>query len=184
MADIFASCAYFIDVYEGCKIDLFQQNSQLHVNTTAILFLESKGMKNDITKSLLEPMLTTSHGGIRRNQGPRSESAILAWFYFCWYNLQLLSLLLCHIEYTIPDEVLCIYAWTERLPFCIQIFKCIFRFRILKILKYHGSLLLMVQLTVNAHWVGCWLNDNLATIHYLNHCWPISKTPYGIISPQ
>ena len=42
--------------------------------------------------------------------------------------------------------------------------------------KFHSNLLLGVQLIISQHWFRHWLDDEHATSHYLNQCWPSSLT--------
>ena len=42
--------------------------------------------------------------------------------------------------------------------------------------KFHRSLFLGVQLTINQHWFRQWLGAKLATSNYLNQCWFSSLT--------
>ena len=43
-------------------------------------------------------------------------------------------------------------------------------------LKFHGCLFLRVQTTIAQYWFRQWLGAQQATSHYLNQCWPDSRT--------
>ena len=46
-------------------------------------------------------------------------------------------------------------------------------------LRFHRSLFLRVQLTINQHWYRLWLGTGQATSHYLNQCWLVYWRKYA-----
>ena len=51
-------------------------------------------------------------------------------------------------------------------------------------LKFHCSLFLKFQLTINQHWFRYWLGAEQATSHYLTQWWPSWITHICLIQPQ
>ena len=66
-----------------------------------------------------------------------------------------------------------------------SISKSIFFYEKVKIwFKFHWSLFLRVQLTMNQHWFGYWFGDVQGTNHYLNQWWYSLPMHICIIQPQ
>ena len=49
---------------------------------------------------------------------------------------------------------------------------------------YHFYLFFNTYIIVSHYWLRQWLGAEQTTSHYLNQCWPRSKTPYSVTRPR